>query len=111
MATNLRNGMLQTSYDADYDDIETIKKVKDGVDEEGNTIFIERKTITQVFKPIRCKDFKCPRSVINKDACFIDTWSEGGDVYCDSCGKCLRYERKMEIKRRDIREAKKDNTA
>ena len=102
MATNLRFGMLQTTYEADYDEIKKVKKVKNGVDEEGKDIFIERVTTEQVFKPVRCADHKCTRSVINKDPCFVDTWSDQGDVYCDGCGKCVRYERKMEAKRQEL---------
>jgi hypothetical protein len=46
---------------------------------------------------IKCADDKCTRYVNFMDKCFIDTQDES--VYCESCGQCLRYARKMAKKR------------
>jgi hypothetical protein len=47
---------------------------------------------------IICSDNKCGRDVMFGEACFIDI--QTNNVYCESCGKCLRYERKKEEERR-----------
>jgi len=42
-----------------------------------------------------CDDDKCGRVIETMDRCFI----EMDNLYCDSCGKCLRYSRKKEAQR------------
>jgi hypothetical protein len=44
-----------------------------------------------------CSDRKCGRLVKNGDACFVELQS--GALYCDGCGRCKRYIRKMAEKR------------
>ena len=94
MKTSLSYGLLHTVYSAEEITEQVVEEV---VDEEGN---IEEK-ITNVSKFISvvCADEKCGRSIQNGNECFVDALNEG-DVYCDPCGKCLRYERKKEQQRK-----------
>ena len=48
-----------------------------------------------------CSDSKCGRYVEDGDPCF---WADGEVLYCGSCGKCLRYARKKEHERNEIKE-------
>ena len=96
MGTNLRFGMLETVYTGE-EDIEEIEEI----------VVIDNKEVKKVrqisnFRPTSCKDPKCNRMVSHEDPCFIDTWTAKGDVLCDSCGKCRRYERKMADKRGEL---------
>jgi len=96
METSLKFGMLHTVYTAKEEFVEHEQIVV--VDnEETIQVITESNRI-----PVVCSDEKCSRAVEHEDPCFIDTKSEDGDVYCDSCGKCLRYARKMESRRREI---------
>ncbi len=47
--------------------------------------------------PLTCSDEKCGRSILFMNKCFID--QETGYFYCEECGKCKRYERKMKLRR------------
>ena len=47
-----------------------------------------------------CSDEKCGRAVNFMDKCFIDTLKNR--IFCESCGQCIRYERKMEDSRKKI---------
>jgi hypothetical protein len=44
-----------------------------------------------------CSDEKCGRPVQFLEKCFIDMQTQ--EVYCEPCGQCVRYERKMAEKR------------
>jgi len=58
--------------------------------------------LMKVFYPetnIECADEKCTRFIKFMDTCYIDT-QESPAYYCESCGQCLRYERKMAEKRK-----------
>ena len=46
-----------------------------------------------------CKGVKCARKINYLDKCFIDTIES--NFLCQSCGECIRYERKM-AKKRDL---------
>jgi len=46
-----------------------------------------------------CADEKCGRLIIDASYCFVDTIN--GATYCDDCGKCVRYSRKM-AKQREL---------
>lgn len=46
---------------------------------------------------ILCSDDKCGRPVSFMEKCFIDPQYEA--IYCEACGQCVRFERKMEAKR------------
>lgn len=96
MGTNLRFGMLETVYTGQ----ENIRQVEEIVVEDNKEV----KKIRQVsdFSPASCKDEKCNRMVKHEEPCFIDTWTENGDVFCDPCGKCRRYERKMADRRGEL---------
>lgn len=96
MKTNLKFGILQTVYTGDSI-VEEIVVTK--IDEDGNEY--EQKSQIEKHGRIVCCDEKCGRFVQHKEPCFIDVLSENGDVYCDSCGKCLRYSRKREAARRE----------
>lgn len=89
MKTELKFGMLHTVYTGESI-IEEIKHMR--VDEDGN----EYEEIEQIEKHgiVVCSDPKCGRFIQHDEPCFVDTMTENGNVYCDSCGKCIRYERK-----------------
>lgn len=105
METNLRFGMLQTVYTGD----ETIEEIKEMVSvynkETEEHDQIERTRQVSHFSSAICKDSKCGRGVVHGEPCFVDTWTE--KFYCDSCGKCVRYERKMADRRGELDELKK----
>lgn len=94
MKTNLKFGMLQTIYTAEEEIIVKTKMVKD---DEGKEI--EQKEQISKRIPISCTDPKCGRAIVHDAPCFVDTQSPDGDVYCDDCGKCLRYARKKAAQR------------
>lgn len=50
--------------------------------------------------PSLCGDEKCDRLVSPNEACFFDTTKNL--VYCDSCGKCVRYSRKKAVQRGEL---------
>ncbi len=62
----------------------------------------EYEAIEQIEKhgTIVCSDEKCGRLVRHNEPCFIDAKTSNGAVYCDSCGKCIRYARKREEMRK-----------
>jgi hypothetical protein len=95
MKTNLKFGMLQTIYTAEEEIVTKEIKAKDA---KGKDIVRKEQTSKRI--PIRCADPKCGRPVIHDAPCFVDTNSPNGDVYCDDCGKCLRYERKKAAQRK-----------
>lgn len=100
MKTNIQFGMLQTVYQAEGVDEQETEYItnEDGEIEEKITTFTK-------YIPVRCTDPKCGRLVKNEDPCFIDGLSENGDVYCDACGKCLRYSRKKAAEREKMAKA------
>ena len=92
----MKFGMLQTVYTGESH-TEQIEEI----------VVVDNKEQTKVrqvthYNPTTCKDEKCGRMVAHQDPCFIDTWTENGDVYCDACGKCRRYERKMAERRGEL---------
>jgi len=96
MQTNLKFGMLQTVYTG----TESLEQIEE-------TVVVDNKEVVRVrqvsnFSPTACRDEKCNRMIEHEDPCFIDTWPDEGEVYCDSCGKCLRYERKMADRRGEL---------
>lgn len=95
MKTELRYGMLHTVYTGESI-IEEIKTIE--ADENG----IEHEKITQIEKhgDIICSDPKCGRLVRHNECCFVDAISTNGNIYCDSCGKCIRFSRKREATRK-----------
>ena len=95
MKTNLKYGMLQTIYTAEEEIVVRTKKIRDAKGQE-----IEQKEQISKRIPIRCADPKCGRPVVHDAPCFVDTTSPNGDVYCDDCGKCLRYARKKAAQRK-----------
>ena len=97
MKTNIKFGMLQTIYQAEGVEQETTEEV---VNDEGETEEIIT-TFTK-YLPVTCSDEKCNTLIRNEDPCFVDSLSENGDVYCDSCGKCLRYARKKAAEREKL---------
>lgn len=50
---------------------------------------------------IQCADEKCGRFVGYLEKCFIDTLKDC--IYCEACGQCVRYERKMADKRQSLK--------
>ena len=48
-------------------------------------------------EPELCSDPKCGRFVSNGDPCF---YADGEILYCDACGRCVRYSRKKEVQRK-----------
>ncbi len=48
--------------------------------------------------PIECGDTKCSRRVNRDDTCWVDV--DQKVVFCDSCGRCVRYARKKAAERR-----------
>ncbi len=97
MPTNMRFGMLETKYEGEAWIEKKIEIVV--IDNEE----VEKERQISHYNPTKCKDDKCGRMVDHEAPCFIDTWSEEGDAYCDSCGKCLRYERKMADRRGELK--------
>ena len=94
MAIELQSGMLRTKYVSDISYIDTTIVE---IDEDGNEI---HKPIQIPDKsPGRCDAQDCGRAIRDGEWCFIDTVSDDGSLYCDGCGKCERYARKMEKKR------------
>lgn len=57
--------------------------------------------LIETFSPqpdiIDCSDEKCGRPVKFMEKCFIDGTT--GEIFCQSCGQCIRYERKMAARR------------
>jgi hypothetical protein len=106
MTTSLRFGMLETVYTGD----ETIEKIEETVsvynkETEEHEEVVRQRQVSH-FSTATCKDEKCGRGVAHSEPCFIDTWTENGTVYCDSCGKCIRYERKMADRRGELESLK-----
>lgn len=105
MEITFRFGMLHTEYSSK---VKYIKKEALDLDGDGNPQFDDDgKMIKKMIEipesiPGSCVDSKCGRKVKDEEPCFIDTLSKNGDLYCDACGKCLRYERKMEARREEI---------
>jgi hypothetical protein len=50
---------------------------------------------------ITCSDEKCGRPVSFMDKCFIDPMKDA--IYCEACGQCVRYKRKMAQRRQITR--------
>ena len=98
METSLRFGMLHTVYTGAEAQEEIEQTYVENNKEKKRKITISKR------KPVVCKDSKCGRRVAHEDVCFVDTHSDNGDIYCDSCGKCLRYERKMAARRKELAE-------
>ena len=95
MKTELKYGMLYTVYTGEpiIEEITVTKTDEDGVEYE---------EIEQIEKYgfVGCSDDKCGRPIQHNEPCFVDTRSESGSIYCDSCGKCIRYARKRESLRK-----------
>lgn len=89
MKTELKYGMLHTVYTGEsiIEEIITVKTNEDGDD-------YEEKQQIEKHGNITCSDEKCGRLVRHNEMCFVDTQSEHGNIYCDACGKCIRYTRK-----------------
>lgn len=47
-------------------------------------------------EPVKCPADRCGRAIAPGESCFRD---ERGILYCDNCGKVMRYERKKEAER------------
>ena len=47
-----------------------------------------------------CSGIKCGRPIKFMEKCFID--HEFGDLFCHSCGVCVRYERKKASQRESL---------
>jgi hypothetical protein len=90
MKTELKHGMLHTVYtgEAIIEEVRITKTDEDGVEFES----VEQ---IETHGMIVCCDPKCGRIVKHNEACFVDVVNKG-NVYCDSCGKCIRYSRKKE---------------
>ena len=94
MQTNLKFGMLQTIYTGEEETKTRTIKVPG---EDGKEI--EQVEQYSVFKPVRCADPKCGRTISHNAPCFIDATT--GSVWCDDCGKCERYARKKAAQREE----------
>lgn len=100
MKTELKFGMLHTVYtgEAIIEEVEVTVLNEDGEEET---------VIEQIEKHGHaiCVDPKCGRMVKHNEHCFIDVLSANGDLYCDSCGKCIRYARKKAEQRKQKKAA------
>ncbi len=93
---DIRYGMLNIKYDADITFIDTtIVEIDENGDEVHKPIQIPDPT------PGKCSGDHCGKAIRNQESCFVDTQESDGRIYCDSCGKCLRYTRKMDDKRKN----------
>ncbi len=99
----IKFGMLQTEYKAE---VKFHKGIEVTNDEDGNKV--ENMIELPEYISGDCCDPKCERVVKNGEECFIDTWAHDGAIFCDQCGKCLRYARQAATMRgekaEDIRE-------
>jgi len=84
--------LLETKF---YGESFVEEKVIEEENEDGE--LVERTIQENKHESVSCVDPQCPKTIDHEDPCFIDTISE--KTYCDSCGKCIRYERMMEAKR------------
>lgn len=48
----------------------------------------------------KCSDDKCPRMIRVGELMYVDV--NNGSMFCDSCGKCIRYARKKSYQRGEI---------
>jgi late competence protein required for DNA uptake (superfamily II DNA/RNA helicase) len=92
VSKNLQYNMLETKF---YGESFVEEKIVEELDEDGEVV--ERTVQENQHESTACADPQCRRPIKHDEPCFIDTIS--GETYCDSCGRCLRYERKMETKR------------
>lgn len=92
VSKNLQYNMLETKF---YGESFVEEKVVEEPSENGD--IIERTVQENKHESTSCADSHCPKIIQHEEPCFIDTIS--GETYCDSCGRCMRYERKMEAKR------------
>ena len=85
----IKFGLLQTEYKAKV-------KYRKGIEVSYDEVKGKVETIIELpeYIPGDCCDLKCPRVVKHGEECFIDTWATNGALFCDQCGKCLRYARK-----------------
>lgn len=90
MKTELKHGMLHTVYTGEAI-IEEVRVTK--TDEDGKEYEVIEQIETNGM--IVCSDPKCGRIVRHNEACFVDVLDKG-KVYCDPCGKCIRFARKRE---------------
>lgn len=47
-----------------------------------------------------CGMSDCNRAIKYEEPCFVDTTSSA--IYCEKCGKCLRYQKKKQQEREDM---------
>ena len=57
-------------------------------------------TVSPHPEKVDCSDDKCGRPIQFMEQCFIDGTT--GEIFCHSCGVCVRYERKMAARRKDM---------
>lgn len=95
MKTELKYGMLHTVYTGESI-IEEFTVTK--VDDDGKEY--EEKQQIEKHGSIVCSDSKCGRLVKHNESCFVD--AQTGDLFCDACGKCIRFSRKREALRKAI---------
>jgi hypothetical protein len=60
-----------------------------------------RETVNLRDAKIFCADEKCPRAILPGDSCLFD---EDGRIFCEGCGKALRYHRKKAAQRGELYE-------
>ncbi len=85
-------GLLQMQYQSKVKYKKGIELVKG---DDGN--LVEREFTLPDYLPGNCADAKCGRAIRNEEKCFVDTWNNR--TYCQQCGKCIRYERAMALRR------------
>jgi hypothetical protein len=91
--TNLKYNMLETKF---YGESFVEEKAVEELNEDGE--MVKRTVQENKHESTVCTDPQCSKAIKHDEPCFVDTIS--GETYCDSCGRCIRYERKMEAKRK-----------